>query len=400
MPEFELPDVSDIFSQMKDASSAVSEGKIDDAVGNLRERMGQARTDTGFLSIDSDGTIKVNGNEIKSLSDLESALKSMPDGPAKTNLINALKNPDLGNVTPDVQEKATSQGVAANQRENLRETFPDKNDPLRESKWTSFQNMLAKSSAELFKKVMSYSVLFGASYAMLDAMASGRTGCYGVSGSQKEMIYKTSSSADCPFFNSTTPNTPPYIISNNINCQMACTDFTQNNAPTAAQLNALKPAPSNMSCNCVDSTGALVNPNVSIVYEQPTAFDIFGNILNGMGMFIEKVADGVLKIVQAAADVLTDLPKILMWVGIAAAIVGVIVGFIYLGKKMHDKKKAKQGLQGGCWGSSKGSSKSAGNLRGGCWGKKKQFKHWKKTMKHIQKSTPYSHMTMSQALFD
>ena len=396
MPDFELPDVSDIFSEMTDAANAASAsaGDISEAVGNLNKRLGQDST-SDLVKIDSDG-IKVNGKVVKTLGDLEDALKTMEDGPAKTKMIDALSNPDLGNETPAVKAKAQEQAKANNQRQNLEDVFPTESDSadVKEDKYSKFTAMLKKSSLELFNKLVTYSVIGGATYAILDAMAKGKTGCYGVFGSQQELIYKTSSSTDCVAFQAPSSSSPNYVVNQNLQCLTPCQDYTQptNTPATAAQLKAFTTPPNNMSCNCVDSTGALANPNVAIVYQAPTAFDIFGNILNGMGMFIEKLADGVLKIVGAAADVLADLPKILMWVGIAAAIVGVIVGFVFLGKKLHDKKKAKQGLQGGCWGSNE--------MRGGCWNQKKQLKHWKKSMKQVQRSTPYGQLTMADAIFN
>lgn len=329
-----------------------------------------------------DGEISVNGEKVSDREALKNALKGLT-GKQKSDLLAALQDADKGNPSTEVVDEATAQGKANGQKGLLQNAFEKTKATDDEGRFKGFKNMLAQTSGDLFKRLITYTSIAGASYGVLNAMAAAKTGCYVQYGQQKTLISKDTA-ANCVSFTGTAA---PYSLTPNATggcategCPLITNTATQ--PASADQLAAIKnPVPT--SCNCVDpnNNNTLVNPNVALSYQPYDAWDIFGDILNGIGCFIQDLGNDFVKIVSAAADVVADLPKILMWTGIAAAIVGVIVGIIFLAKKLHEKKKARAGVQGGKWSQKRG------------------FKHWKKSMKQLQRSTPYSHLTMSQAMF-
>jgi hypothetical protein len=355
-------------------ATGVSGAAMEEAIS---ARMGQ---DNGFVKIDGEGNVTVDGEIVKSPEALRDVLNKLP--PEKLQMVrDAFKDPEKANPTPEVREKATKLGQENNQTGVLGEAFSKLSGAL-EDKFNKIMENLKKSNGSFMEKVLKYTTLAGGSYALLSAMATGKTGCYGVYGNQQQMVYKQATgSADCVFFSGTAPNPPgdaalvplvPGLCNAN-----ACNYFIQGS--TAATLSQLTKDSQTSSCNCVDSNGNLVSPNVTLSYQKPTAWDVLGGIVNGVGGYITKLADGTLQVLEAAADAVGDLPKILMYAGIGIAVILLIVGLAFLGKKLSDKKK----------------------LKGGCWkkGYKSDYKVWKKSMKQIQNHTPLEHLTMAQSLF-
>ena len=386
MGDIELPELGSLPDDLENTANIAGESgvNIDANVAAYNERIGQDK----LLTIDKDGTIRFNGEEVKSPEDLREKLNSLP-ADEKVKVKAALANTDLGNVSEDVIQQAQDKGKAANQSQNLEEVFPGKSDSVdvAQAKYDALIKQLKDSSPGFMSKLLKYTCIAGATYAALAAMAAAKTGCYAVLGNQQQLVTKTGGAGDCVSIKGTYPN---LSLNGDVDCQgNGCSALTSNVAPTAVQYNTLPSLKNadNKSCNCLDSNNNLINPNVALSYQSPTPWDIFGNAINGIGGFITKLANGALQILGAAADLLAALPKILMWVGIAAAITGVIVGFIYLGKKLREKAKAKKALQSGT---------SPGALQGGT---RKQFKQYKKHMKRIQKYTPLSHMNLTHSIF-
>ncbi len=373
----DVTEVEGLNNDVQNTAAIAQEVNTDVNEAAYNERLG-ATGDQKLITINKDGTVEVNGEECKTPEEMRDALNKLPaDQLAKVKA--ALGNADLGNGDPTIRENAIKQGKANNQTQLMQDVFDDPSSGTTdEAKFETIVKKLQDSNPSFWSKLLKYTCIGGASYLLLQGMANAKTGCYAVLGNNQNLMYKTKSKDDCYLFSGSAPNIAS--VSGNLDCQSSCTQLTQNGtAATLAQLNAMKQQPSNSSCNCVDSNGNLVSPNVSINFQNPGPFDILGEAINGIGGFVAKLANGALGILNAAADLVSMLPKILMWVGIAAAIVGVIVGFVYLGKKLHDKKKAKAGLAGG--------------------GGKKRFKHWRRAMKQVQRSTPYNHLTMSHAMF-
>lgn len=386
----EVAEVESIANDLENAGIAGSTGVSQAAVEEgLAARMGQ---ENGFVQIDRDGTVKVNGEEVKTPEALRDVMNNLPANKLQ-QFRDALGNDGLGNEKPEVIQKATKLGAENNQSDLLKNAFDSLSGTL-EDKYNSLIKKLQNSNTSFMSKLLKYTSLAGASYLTLSAIAAGKTGCYGVYNGQQQMVYKQGKSqADCVYYTGTAPNPPgdaaltaqvPGLCNAN-----ACSVFIQGS--TAATLAQLTKDAQNQSCNCVDSSGKLVQPNVALNYQQPTVWDVFGGVVNGIGGFITKLADGTLQVLEAAADVVGDIPKILMWAGIGLAIVGVIAGLAFLGKKLHDKKK----LKGGYW-KPRHDKHYKQNMH---HHKSKDFKHWKKSMKQIQKHTPMEHLTLGQSLF-
>lgn len=360
-----------------DAAAAIGEDATQ--IGAVAQRMGQTADKIGFEAAEGGGKlIKFNGQVIKNLDDLKSAISTLSEDDQKA-LAEALANKNLGNRTAAIIEKAKASAASGKQ------ALVDVAGAIGGKIEDGFAAILKqlKGSESFAATLLKYTTLAAATYGILEAVASAKTGCYAVYGQNQQMIDKAATGAgDCVSF--TLKGTPPVITMNaSVSCQVTGCPLIPNATTTAATASQLTPKSDNTSCNCLDSNGNLVNPNVALSYESPDVWDVLGGIVNGIGGMIVKLADDAVKLVDAAEDVIADLPKILMWTGIGLAIVGVLVGIGFIAKKIHDKKKLQKSLKGGCWKD----------------GRQKSYKAWKKNMKLLQKKTPISHLTTAQALF-
>ena len=376
-------EVGRIFEDAERGANAgfdAASGSLKDVNDAIAERMGQD-IDKAPVKVSEDGKIEVDGNKVESVEEFKAELaKLSPE--VQAQLESALKNPDLGNVTNEVKDNAVEQGKANNQSGLLQDAIKEDG-----SGFGDMMKKLMNSSAPMMGKLLKYTVVGALTYTALTAIASAQTGCYAVYNNTNFLVkkkaddmtdtmcvgwVKKSGNNDAGFKYTTFPY---------------CNDGCQNFIPGcitagSADIERLTEghAP-NTSCNCLTGVGGdLENPNVSLTFTTKTAWDVFGDIVNGVGGFITKIGDDLLKIVDAASDVLSDLPKILMYGGIGIAVIGVIIGVVFLVKKLKANKTAK-------------------GLKAGYWDKKKEFKHWKRSMKQIQRITPYSHLSMSQAVF-
>jgi hypothetical protein len=253
-----------------------------------------------------------------------------------------------------------------------------------------FEDLLTKlksTSPSFMAKLLKYTIVGGLTYGALLAIASAETGCYGVYNSNDFLLKKQGSDMNPALCVGWALNSPPgqagSIYTTSEFCNSGCDYFIPGSiGPKSADIEKLTAttAPAT-SCNCLTGVGGdLEKPNVSLTFTTKTAWDVFGDILNGIGGFITSIGNDLLKIVDAGSDFLASLPKILMYGGIAIVVIGVIIGVVFLVKKLKANKTAK-------------------GLKAGYWDKKKEFKHWKRSMKQIQRITPYSHLSMSQAVF-
>lgn len=382
MAEFgDIGDIASEISNISDGASAIpSELDIGTQVTAINERLGgEAKVER-----DASGEMKVNDVPVDgSVESLQKALDTLT-GSQRQAVIDALGNPDLLNVSKDVREKAKTDAANAKQNETLQSLAEAKGTSLEQLQegLTNIKKKLTDSNPSLFGKILKYTTLGTATYLSLKAIADSKTGCYANYGGQKQLIQakpNPATAASCATFTVATTG-GAITLNSNFSCEKSCQlNIPGSDEATAAQLTSKSDS---TSCNCILNNN-LVSPNVTITYETPTPWSVLGDIITGVGAFVEKVADEGLNLVGELGNALADIPKILMWAGIGLAIVGVLVGIGFIAKKIHDKKKLKNIKGGGVWKD----------------GRKKNYKHWKKSMKRLQKSTPNGYLTMDQALF-
>lgn len=372
--------------------SVMDSAAIDDAVTKFNNRLGLKEGDPGALSHEN-GQFKLGDKEI-SFDDtlngegLANLLKDNMDPEVYNNVLKTLKDPTI-NPPASVQQAARDRGAAASppQSQALQDRFPA--DPVKDAKdsakleaaMNSLRDEIKKnSSPSIWGKIAKYTIISGVTYGVLQAIAGARTGCYAIYGTNKQKIADSAitDSSTCAFLQKDSSGNLGIAANVAGDCGTVCQSYIQGSTPpktaTPDQLKLLSPA----SCNCIISGQTTVAvPNVALDWEKPTAFDVLGGILNGVGIFIDGLANDALKIVDAGAGILGDIGKIFLWVGVAAAIIVVLVGIGFLAKKLHDKskeRKLKMGIAGG------GRSK---------------YKEWKRLHKKMKKSTPLSHLTMA-----
>ena len=359
------------------AASGVTGASLKDVNEAIAERMGQ---DKPVVEITEEG-VKIGDVEINDADAFQKELNNLPEE-QQVQLKAALQNPELGNVTNEIKDKAVEEGKANNQSSLLQDAIKEDG-----SGFNDLITKLKSSSAAMMGKILKYTVLGFITYEGLNAIAKAETGCYAVYNGNNVLVKKADDTFTDKMCVGWTLTNPPSTTAlgkytvyeyNSIGCNLIPGSIASK-SEDIFRLNETN-APST-SCNCLTGVGGdLEKPNVSLTFTTKTAWDVFGDIVNGIGGFITKIGDDLLKIVDAASDVLADLPKILMYGGIAIVVIGVIIGVVFLAKKLKANKTAK-------------------GLKAGYWDKKKEFKHWKRSMKQIQRITPYSHLSMSQAVF-
>lgn len=385
MVDFDL-NLSDFrASEIKDTLGNISSMAKEERAAALEALNAKIGYDSGGpFNVDADGDITLNGNKVdlETLdrdtlnSELSSGIESQEQLDSITSRMN---DPGRLNPTPEQVQVAEEKAVENNQSENLEKTFNSdgvpSTDAEKESAYTSLKNKLKNTNPSFWSKLLKYTIIGAMSYASLSAIATAQSGCFASFGSlEPQKIYSGSDNTDCVFLQNGTFNNAPQAVYTG--CQAACGKLIANSsAPPQGTTDFSKF--SNTSCNC-QVNGTFQNPNVTLAYKKVSPFDVFGNIINAVGGFISTLANGALQLVNGLENLIEDLPKILMWVGIAAAIVAVLVGIGFLAKKLSDKKKRKQ-LSGG--------------------GGKKHFKHWRHQMKQIQKRTPLSHLNASNVFY-
>ena len=393
MPDlpFDAGVAASLADDLHNMSALTDAADIDNAVKSFNNRLGIKDGEPGGLSYE-DGQFKL-GNDDLAIDDsldgeaLASALKKNMDPDVYNNVLKSLKDTTI-NPPESVQQTARDRGAAASppQSQALRDRFPvnDINTASKqdlENAMTTLKNQLQKDAGpSIWGKIAKYTIISGLTYTALTLIANARTGCYAIYGTNKQKIVDPTITDDktCAFIQPDSSGNMAIAAGVETKCANVCPSYIQGSAPpktaTPDQLKLLSPA----SCNCInDGQTTVAVPNVALSYQTPSAFDILGGILNGIGVFIDGIANDVLKVVDAGANIISDFAKIFMWVGVAAGIILVLVGVGFLAKKLHDKakeRKLKMGIAGG------------GRSR---------YKEWKRLHKKIKKSTPLSHLTLS-----
>lgn len=395
MPElpFDAGVAASLADDLKNMSVLTDATQIDDAVKSFNNRLGIAEGEPGGLSYEN-GKFKLGNDDLAIDENLDgellaTKLKSNLDPDVYNNVLKSLKDPTI-NPPASVQQAARDRGAAASppQSQALQDRFPA--DPVKdaqnaaklEAAMESLKSEIKKSAGpSIWGKIAKYTIISGLTYAALQLIAGARTGCYAIYGTNKQKLADSAitDASTCAFLQKDSSGNLAISATVAGDCGTVCSSNIQGSVPpttaTPDQLKLLSPA----SCNCIinGQTNVAV-PNVALDWEKPSAFDVLGGILNGVGVFIDGLANDVLKVVDAGADILSDIGKIFMWVGVAAGIILVLVGVGFLAKKLHDKakeRKLKMGIAGG--------------------GGRKKYKEWKRLHKKIKKSTPLSHLTLS-----
>jgi hypothetical protein len=359
-------------------------GDVAAAVENWNNRCGRDSSNP-LLTRDDSGKFKLNdktftADEIASGESLKTKLESLEIPEAELGDLNtALKDPALTNVSGEIQQTAKLSGdrpavktaLETNPRYQIEEGKANNDANLKNVK-----NDLENSNKIAWGKIMKYTLMAGLSAAAMFALAKAGTGCYAEYSTQKQKLSDLASDT-CAFLTDGTGGAAATI--NNaaqLDCATPCQNYIGSNSvsPFSQKVTDL----SKTSCNCSNNTSPTTkaNPNVTLVYETPSVWDVFGNILNAAGMFIQGIENGLLKLVDAAADALGDIGKIFMYVGIGVGVIVVVAVLGFLFKKLSDKSKEKK-------------------LNRGIKGGKKRYKDWKKLQKQIKKHTPQNQLTLS-----
>lgn len=395
MPElpFDAGVAASLTDHLNSITKMTDDAEIANAVETFNNRLGIAKGEPGGLKREADGSYTMNDKpyDITNINPdvLNEALKNNIPEAAYNKILNTLKDPSI-NPPASVQQAARDRGAAASppQSQALRDRFPVSDITTAstqdlENAMNSLKSEIKNSAGpSIWGKIAKYTIISGLTFGVLQAIAGARTGCYAIYGTNKQKLADSAikDSSTCAFIQKD-PNSGNLIIAANVagDCGNVCSSNIQGSVPpttaTPDQLKLLSPA----SCNCIinGQTNVAV-PNVALDWEKPSAFDVLGGILNGVGVFIDGLANDVLKVVDAGADIISDFAKIFLWVGVAAGIILVLVGVGFLAKKLHDKakeRKLKMGIAGG--------------------GGRKRYKEWKRLHKKIKKSTPLSHLTLS-----
>jgi hypothetical protein len=388
-------DIQNIEANAK--SSEVTDADIQNQLQALNNKAGLT-SENGFTR-DADGTWKLKGEPLGDVGALDSASllevfnKAGFDGAEIESITGTAANPEI-NVPKRVKADAAKRGAAASPPQaqavetalsnELGGASPDADPVKTEAAWTKLKQKMIDGAGDLGKSLVKYSIIFGATYLGLTAIANAKTACYAVYGDNKQKLPNIADAASCSYLDSTSKSLNSSVVTA---CVQPCLTYISgsypaNNTPTVPQIPIS--ALSGSSCNCVvpsDPSKPVVD-NVSVSYIKYSAFDVFGDILNSAGMFINGLANDILKLASAIPGAIADIGKILMYVGIAAAVVAVLVGLGFLGKKLHDsaqRRKMQQGIKGG----------SNGRHR---------FKEWKRLREQIKKKTPLTHLAFEHVL--
>lgn len=366
------------------------------AAADLQKSIDGMNASLGYKS--GEGPIKYEGGKLK-IGDTDVDMDSINRDSLNAQLSAEIKSPDelkqvqdalanqQINPTTDQVQNATQKGASGKptQAEALTDRFNQGGAPTtaaaQEARFTEMMNELKKSNPSFMQKVLKYTVLAGAGFLALFAASQAKKGCYVSYDNDQTLVYHASAAtgdpqAGCKFILNNAINSANNVYTT---CSNQCPSYISNSAPPAQNTTDVSKLSAG-TCNC-EVNGTAPASNVNLVYEDPTVWDMFGSIINGIGGFITQLANGALQAIDTLANLVGDLPKILMWVGIGAAIIAVIAGLAFLGKKLHDKSKQKKLQQG--------------KLAGG----REQFKRWQKSMKQVQKKTPVSYFSNSLALF-
>lgn len=391
LSEFRSADIFERCRQIEDAGLSANEKAA--GVKALNAKFGY--DEGGPFSLDENGKVQINNKSFDfgdiSRDNLNTALNDFVTSPEQlSNIQNALNDTSRGNPTEAQVQEAQQRGSTASppqvqaleQRFNeMAKSINDKWDPSKPDKVVAEQALgmlrdeLNKSNKGIWGTVLKYTLIGALTFAGLQALSNAQTACYAEYNQQKNKVDpNVTKAADCVLFAPTGTSGANAFTDVWNGCATQCTTLISGSTvppKTTTDFSTLSAA----SCNCT-ANGQIVSPNVSLVYESVSVWQVFGNIINSIGGFIGGLINNALKLMSTLGDILNNLGTILMWAGIGAAIIGLIVGLVYLGKKMHDKKKAKQLQQGG--------------IKGG--------RKWHRTMKKLRNTTPLSHLTYSHAL--
>lgn len=378
MDDFRASAVTDSIENINALDNAPP-GEQAAALDALNEQLGFDPTESPITV--EDGEVKINGEDVDpetiTTDELNQKLGAGIKDQAEFNAVkSSLSDPGKLNVSKDDVTTAKSKAAEVDQTGKLEEAFNSENPTTDAEKETAFQKiiqMLKESNLSFMTKILKYTAIAGLSYAGLLVLAQARTACVATYGNQKpKVVFNKDTKDDCVLFKGNAFNTAPQNVL--VACQNACPSFISGSTPPAQTTTDFSKY-SATSCNC-EVNGTLQATNVNLEYKAPGPFDIFGDMINAVGGFVTTLANGALALINTVGNFLSALPKILMWVGIAAAVVAVIVGIGFLAKKLSDKSKQKK-------------------LKGGG----KQFKHWKHQMKQIQRKTPLAHLSTSNVFY-
>jgi hypothetical protein len=334
--------------------------------------------DSSEVKIDGEG-LKINDELITNVDDLTKAVDNLAESDPKiaSQIQGALDDPEI-HPSKTTVEKAKSEGKKSGQKESLQAAA--KASTAAKDDVAKVTDNIAKANPIEWGKIAKYTILAALTGIGANALCSARTGCYATYNGQQTMLDKNITQGNCNFMDATKViNSAVQSPCNSSACPTYIPNTTAKVPPDVKATTALVNTYSATSCNCTTDAGVLSSPNVAVEWIAPDVFDIIGDALNSVGVFVTGIVNGALKLARIIPDTIADIGKIIMYVGIAAGVIAVIAVIAFVAKKISDKNKAKK-------------------LQMGIKGGRQKYKQWDKKMKRIRKYTPISHLSLSHAM--